>query len=284
MRSVLILYIPAIHQGYIQLFKKYKGKVDTLYVLGQDIINDDPLAKREIRQLSPKIAVRLTLNLSDYFKKVELANRAKLVELSNEKDVVVITSKEAISDAIARQYFFHLPKKSIIRESVFLRYDQHTVRATRKEIQFTGTMTRDNLSRQLIRSAQRTKNKSADYFLQVGAVLVPIDHEPLYAHNQRLPAPHEMHSVGDPRNYLPYGADTHQRTVLHAEQSLIAQAARNGIKTEGGSIYVTTFPCPDCCNNLAEAGIKKIYFQAGYSALSGLDVLRASEVEIIKVI
>lgn len=284
MGSVLVLYIPAIHQGYINLFEKYKGRIDTLYVLDQGVIDNYPLAKREIRQLAPETAVQIALNLLDYFGTVESAGKAKLIELAKQSDTTIVTSTEYIADSIIKQYFSHFPQERIIQEPIFLRYDENTVKNARQEVQFKGTITKDKIHERLMSRAETAKGKSADYFLQVGAILVPKDHELIVSTNQRMPAPHQMHSVGDPRNYMPYGTESHIRTVLHAEQGLIAQAAREGVKIDGASLYVTTFPCPDCVNNLAEAGIKKLYFKDGYSHLSSEDVLKAYNIEVIKVI
>lgn len=49
------------------------------------------------------------------------------------------------------------------------------------------------------------------------------------------------------------------RTV-HAEANAIVQAARNGMRIEGSSIYVTASPCWGCFRLIANAGIVKIVF------------------------
>lgn len=41
----------------------------------------------------------------------------------------------------------------------------------------------------------------------------------------------------------------------HAEQNVIAFAARRGIRTEGCRLYVTHFPCPSCARSIIQAGI-----------------------------
>ena len=51
---------------------------------------------------------------------------------------------------------------------------------------------------------------------------------------------------------------------LHAEQNAIAFAAKNGISTEGGTIYVTWSPCVHCAKVIISAGIKKIFFKNLY--------------------
>jgi dCMP deaminase len=47
---------------------------------------------------------------------------------------------------------------------------------------------------------------------------------------------------------------------VHAEMNCLAFAAKNGIKVDGCTLYVTLSPCQDCLKNLMQAGIKRIVF------------------------
>jgi len=53
------------------------------------------------------------------------------------------------------------------------------------------------------------------------------------------------------------------RTV-HAEANAIVQAARNGVRIEGASIYVTASPCWNCFKLIANSGIERICFGEFY--------------------
>lgn len=53
------------------------------------------------------------------------------------------------------------------------------------------------------------------------------------------------------------------RTV-HAETNAIVQAARNGVRLEGGHIYVTASPCFGCFKLIANAGLGRIVFGEFY--------------------
>jgi dCMP deaminase len=53
------------------------------------------------------------------------------------------------------------------------------------------------------------------------------------------------------------------RTV-HAEANAIVQAARNGMRIEGATIYVTASPCWGCFRLIANAGIVRIVFGEFY--------------------
>jgi dCMP deaminase len=58
--------------------------------------------------------------------------------------------------------------------------------------------------------------------------------------------------------------DNHCVRTVHAEANAIVQAARNGVRIEGGSIYVTASPCWGCFRLIANAGITKIVFGEFY--------------------
>jgi len=62
------------------------------------------------------------------------------------------------------------------------------------------------------------------------------------------------------------------RTV-HAEQNVIAFAAKQGISLEGADLYVTLAPCFSCAKLLINAGIKTIYYREPYRDGRGLELL-----------
>ncbi len=58
--------------------------------------------------------------------------------------------------------------------------------------------------------------------------------------------------------------DNHCVRTVHAEANAIVQAARNGVRIEGASIYVTASPCWGCFRLIGNAGIVKIVFGEFY--------------------
>jgi dCMP deaminase len=58
--------------------------------------------------------------------------------------------------------------------------------------------------------------------------------------------------------------DGHCVATIHAESNAVIQAARNGVRLDGGEIYVTASPCWNCFKMLANAGIKTIYYGEFY--------------------
>src|SRR5439155_2867995 len=58
--------------------------------------------------------------------------------------------------------------------------------------------------------------------------------------------------------------DGHCVRTIHAETNAVIQAARNGVRIDGASIYVTASPCFSCFKLIANAGIKKIVYSEFY--------------------
>jgi dCMP deaminase len=58
--------------------------------------------------------------------------------------------------------------------------------------------------------------------------------------------------------------DGHCVRTVHAETNAIVQAARNGVRLEGGHIYVTASPCFGCFKLIANAGLVRIVFGEFY--------------------
>lgn len=58
--------------------------------------------------------------------------------------------------------------------------------------------------------------------------------------------------------------DGHCVRTVHAEANAIVQAAKNGMRIDGASIYVTASPCWGCFRLIANAGINRIVFGEFY--------------------
>jgi dCMP deaminase len=53
----------------------------------------------------------------------------------------------------------------------------------------------------------------------------------------------------------------------HAEQNLVAFAARFGICTDGATVVVTHAPCDGCARSLIQAGIKTVVYGPGTTSM-----------------
>lgn len=54
------------------------------------------------------------------------------------------------------------------------------------------------------------------------------------------------------------------KRTIHAELNALLQCAKNGVSTDGATVYVNWQPCPDCSKSLNQAGIKRIVYQHPY--------------------
>jgi len=56
----------------------------------------------------------------------------------------------------------------------------------------------------------------------------------------------------------------HCVATIHAESNAILQAARNGVRIDGGTIYVTASPCWSCFKEIANSGICRVVYGEFY--------------------
>jgi len=79
--------------------------------------------------------------------------------------------------------------------------------------------------------------------------------------------------------------DGHCIRTVHAEVNAVAQAARNGVRVDGATVYVTLLPCWSCFKTIANAGIKKVIFSEIYGTEKEFQRLalaaKATNIEIL---
>ncbi len=276
MKNAIVSYIPALHRGYIDFFKKYPGN---LYILGTDFIKEVPRMERDIRAIVPE-EIKELLDGLGIFSKIVVLNRENLNELLDGQASIILPDED-----VNRQFVdTYLKDKEVSFVSVFLRWDRQ-ISTAEFEVPPDRIISEDELDREIIKQALEESQKSSDWWRQIGAVLIRDKEQVLVAHNRPMPENGTPNIFGDPRSSFDAG-DEKMRDVgkfLHGEAGLIAEAAKGGISVEGTSLYVTTFPCPTCAKIVAAAGIKKVFYSKGYSLLDAEDVLRAAGVEIILV-
>src|SRR5699024_10641910 len=61
-----------------------------------------------------------------------------------------------------------------------------------------------------------------------------------------------------------YVVDGHCVRTIHAEMNAILQCAKFGVSTEGAEMYVTHFPCLQCCKSIIQSGIQTVYYAQDY--------------------
>ena len=75
--------------------------------------------------------------------------------------------------------------------------------------------------------------------------------------------------------------DGHCVRTVHAEANAIVQAARNGVRIDGASIYVTASPCWSCFRLIANAGVNKISFGEFYRDQRIFEMSKTLGIELV---
>lgn len=70
------------------------------------------------------------------------------------------------------------------------------------------------------------------------------------------------------------------RTV-HAEANAIVQAAKNGMRIDGGTIYVTASPCWGCFRLIANSGIVRVVFGEFYRDERVFEISQRIGIELV---
>ncbi len=61
-----------------------------------------------------------------------------------------------------------------------------------------------------------------------------------------------------------YIMDGHCVRTIHAEANALLQCAKFGVPTDGAEMYVTHFPCLQCCKQIIQSGMKAVYYATDY--------------------
>lgn len=68
--------------------------------------------------------------------------------------------------------------------------------------------------------------------------------------------------------------------TLHAEQNIITYCSKEGIATNGTTLYITTSPCKTCAKLIAQSGISRVVYNEDYRDTDGIDFLERVGVEV----
>ena len=269
---MLIAFVPVLHKGYINLFEKYRGEV--LGILGKDILSDYTIFVRDLRIVDPE-KIKVAIEALGIFSEVKVLSKSDLVA----GEGAIVMPDEDIGHHLAGKYF---PGMDVTFEKIFLRYDR-PISTAEFVVAPNRTISHDELHRELIAEAKEEADKSSDFWRQVGAVIARDGKIIVKSHNHHLPTDFHLMQNGDPRSNFDAGSGFELYTSIHAEAAAVAACAKAGIALEGTSIYSTTFPCSNCARLLCESGMKKVYYEKGYSVLDAEKIFKAFGVEIILV-
>ena len=76
--------------------------------------------------------------------------------------------------------------------------------------------------------------------------------------------------------------DGHCVRTIHAEVNAVVQAAKNGTRIDGATIYVTASPCWNCFKTICNVGIKRIVFEEFYRDERIFEVSQTLGIELVE--
>lgn len=272
-KKYLVIHIPVIHKGYLDFFEKIKDRVSAVYVIDEKFLG-------ELSQFKPDIAAISAVTVKRLLGKIGFND----VFILSKKNIKALEGKEIIlvEDEVSRNLQDkYLKGEDIEWQSVFLRWDKSKILAQQNLEDIP--ISKDPFDIKMMTEAKKESGKSGDWWRQVGAVLVKNKKILLKGDNRNLPSDHTPYQVGAARDLFVAGEKQELANTIHAEQSIIAKAAKEGISTKGLSLYVTTFPCPICAKLIACCGIKNLYFGEGGSNFDAKKVLESAGVKIMYV-
>jgi dCMP deaminase len=271
----VLLYLPVIHAGYEAFLRKHADAAGIL-LLGPGFTADYPSLAKDIRALPAARA-------ADYLRLVSGDASIRVVQPAEIAGAVtgdpLVLPDEAVMRDIADRYGLGAGR-SLVFDRTFLRWDRDWATA-KVPVGFDGEITAAELPRELLGRAQALAGRSSDWWRQVGAVAARAGQVLGCAWNHHQPTEYAPYLNGDPRDAFERGVRADLSTAIHAEASLIAGAARDGISLAGADLYTTTFPCPACARLIAEAGFVRCFFAGRYSVLDGERTLRARGISLI---
>ena len=272
-KKILILHIPVIHKGYLDFFRKIKGKVSSIYLIDKKLQEELSEIKMDIASIDSKVIKELLNKIG--FQNVLILSRNNIEKIKGERIILV-------QDEVSRNlYNKYLRRKKIEWESVFLRWDKKQVLAElpAKNI----SVSKKPFDLKMMKEAYKESEKSSDWWRQIGAVLVKNKKIFLRSYNMGVPNDSTPYQLGSIRDFFKAGERQELSPTIHAEQAIISEAAKRGIKLLGASLYLTHFPCPLCAKLIAYSGIKKLYFSEGASNLDGKKIMELSGVKTFRV-
>lgn len=273
MKQVL-LYLPVVHAGHEGFFARH-GDADEVLILGTGFRVLFKSMAKDIRALAPARAARfLRVMLPDV--KVRVVEPADLPAALT-ADTLVLPDED-VTRTLAAEHKLD-QGRNLVFDKTFLRWDREWSQAVRPA-DADAMVNVGELPTPLLAKATELATRSSDWWRQVSAIAWRGEEVLGAAWNHHCPTEYAPYLDGDPRDNFSRGVRTDLSTAAHAEASLIARAARDGIPLNGADLYVTTFPCPACARLIAEAGCRRCYFTGPYSVLDGDKLLKSAGVEL----
>jgi len=274
MESVIVAYIPVLHEGYRRLFERHP-ETKELCLFGDDVIASYEHLVKDIRKLDPKL-VQKAIESWGMFERVTILDQTRIQALQADK-TPIIASDDDLTHELMNTY---LNQNPVTFDTIFLRWDKKKSIEPIK-VSPDVEMSENDFDREMMQLASNEGTLAKDWWRRIGALAVKDGNILFKAHNIYVPSDQIANDEGDPRGNFSSGQHLESSLAFHAEASIVAQAANAGISLNGADVYCDTFPCPPCAKQLAYAGIKKLFYRNGYAVLDGERILKSQGVKII---
>lgn len=268
-----LIYIPTISAAYVEFLKENDNP--TLLIESDYAAKLRP-NKKDIRVLETKLVLTgLSAIVENPFKIVE--------EDTIQDELDILTTVVLPDDDVSRLIIanFRLPE-TVTVSPLFLRWNREVL-SSQVQIKNDYEVGLDSINPKILESLKSEQVLSNDWWLQVAAYAELADGSILKSHNEYLPSPEQAEIDGDVRAHTQQGKNLDNYNAVHAEASIIAQAARSGTSLEGSKVYITHFPCPNCSKLVALSGVSEVYYMHGYAVGDGLEILKTKDVTVIKI-
>ncbi len=270
--GVLILDIPVIHRGFVELLQKHNdGSIKKLYLVG-DNLRETLKIPKEIRANESELTRKMLVSLELPFE-IEILNLEMVSKLPKKG---IFTARDTVSEKLRAMYF---PDSQVTEESIFLRWDESNITSTRPV--HIDEETSDPFHVKMMKRTRELADTSSDWWRQVGVVIARDGKVLVEAYNQALPTDHKPYVDGNPRDHVQAGTLAFLVGTVHGEQAAISKAAKSGIVLEGADLYLNSFPCPPCATSMGLAGIKRCFAGGGNAYLDAAEVLQAIGIKSI---
>jgi dCMP deaminase len=271
----VLLYLPVVHAGHEALFARHADAAQVL-VLGAGFRDRYKSLAKDIRALPPDRA-------AEFLRVMLPGTPVRVIEPADLPAAVtaetLVLPDEDVTRNLAAEH--HLGEgRELLFDPTFLRWDREWSQAQRPA-DFDARLAAGDLPEHLVAKATELAGHSSDWWRQVGAIAWRGEEILGAGWNHHCPTEYAPYVDGDPRDGFSRGVRADLSTAIHAEASVVAQAARAGRSLNGADIYVTTFPCPACARLIAESGFRRCYFTGPYSVLDGDQILRSAGVELL---
>lgn len=273
--KAILAYFPVVHKGTIDFLHQYPDI--QVYILDNiEGMKENVYLERDIRALPANLVAKELIALG--FNSISVVKPSEMPETLRLVEELIVPDDEIVDFFISK----YLPLHKVVKNNTFLRWTKQ-ISTAEFLVPPDRIITKDAFSKEIISNLNEKSNLSPDWWRQIAAAIIKNGEIISEAVNAHYPTTHSLSINGDPRSNFDAGQGAGIYTSIHAEACAIARAAKHGTKIEGADVYVTTFPCPTCARSLVETGIKRVFYNKGYSVLDAEDILKNAGIEIILV-